>query len=297
MSNLYIGTSGWVYGHWEGIFYPEDLPSKDKPPHQYLGGGGKLKYYSQYFKTVEINYSFYHLPRPSTYQNWYSQTPDDFLFAVKASRFITHIKRLKGVHPIKSAEGGAKQFDGVKDAWEQFLENTLNLKEKLGPILFQFPPSFQATDENLKRLEEFLKLITKNLYPKPYTLKFAFEFRHKSFCDEKIYKLLKKYNVAWVIADSPRYPYIETLKKFRSGRSAEGGNRPRADVVTADFVYIRMHGSKIMFASKYTKEELKDLAKKIKKWLKQKLDVYVYFNNDFRGYAIENAKELLNYFK
>jgi uncharacterized protein YecE (DUF72 family) len=250
MSNLYIGTSGWVYGHWEGIFYPEDLPSKDK-----------LRYYSQHFKTAGINYSFYHLPRPSTYQNWYSQVPEDFVFAVKASRFITHIKRLKG----------------VGSAWNQFLENALNLKEKLGPILFQFPPSFQATDENLKRLEEFLKLITKNLYPKPYTLKFAFEFRHKSFCDEKIYKLLKKYNVAWVIADSPRYP--------------------RADVVTADFVYIRMHGSKIMFASKYTKEELKDLAKKIKKWLKQKLDVYIYFNNDAYGYAIENAKELLNYFK
>ena len=124
MADLFIGTSGWVYSHWERIFYPENLPSKDK-----------LKYYSQHFKTVEINYSFYHLPRPSTYQNWYSQTPDDFLFAVKASRFITHIKRLKG----------------VKDAWKQFLENALNLKEKLGPILFQFPSSFKTTEENLKR--------------------------------------------------------------------------------------------------------------------------------------------------
>jgi len=250
MAKLFIGTSGWVYGHWRGIFYPENLPSKDK-----------LKYYSQHFKTAEINYSFYHLPRPSTYQNWYSQTPKDFLFAVKTSKFITHVKRLKG----------------VKEAWKQFLENALNLKEKLGPILFQFPSSFQATPENIKRLEEFLKTLKEDcLRFKVYSLKFALEFRHKSWCVERIYKLLKKYNVAWVIADSPRYP--------------------RADVVTADFVYIRMHGSKIMFGSKYTKEELKDLSKKIKNWLKNG-DVYCYFNNDFQGYAIENAKELLDFLK
>jgi len=250
MANLFIGTSGWVYSHWERIFYPENLPSKDK-----------LKYYSQHFKTVEINYSFYHLPRPSTYQNWYSQTPDDFLFAVKASRFITHVKRLKE----------------VKDAWKQFLENALNLKEKLGPILFQFPASFQATKENIDRLDEFLKYIRENSCPNSYKFaRYAFEFRHKTWCDPKIYNLFKKYNVAWVIADSPRYP--------------------KAEVVTTDFAYIRMHGSKIMFASKYTKKEIEDLSKKIKNWLKNG-DVFCYFNNDFQGYAIENAKELINQLK
>jgi len=152
MSELFVGTSGWVYGYWEGIFYPEDLPSKDK-----------LKYFSQYFKTTEINYSFYHLPRPSTYQNWYKQTPADFIFAVKASRFITHIKKLSGVNPVRSktpkasADGEThRTSNGVKDAWKTFLENALNLKEKLGPILFQFPPSFKATEENIKRLENFL---------------------------------------------------------------------------------------------------------------------------------------------
>jgi len=236
---LYIGTSGWVYSHWESIFYPKGLPSRDK-----------LKYFSQHFKTVEINYSFYHLPRPSTYQNWYNQTPEGFLFAVKASRFITHIKRLKG----------------IEEAWKTFIENALNLKEKLGPILFQFPPSFSATEENIKRLEDFLKMLSKNL-------KFAFEFRHKTWCDKKVYDLLKKYRVAWVIADSPQYP--------------------RADVVIANFVYIRMHGSKAMFSSNYTKKELSPLAQKIKKWLKQRKDVYCYFNNDAYGYAIKNAKELL----
>ena len=235
VKNLYIGTSGWVYGHWEGIFYPEDLPSKDK-----------LKYFSQHFKTAEINYSFYHLPRPTTYQNWYNQTPADFIFSVKASRFITHIKRLSG----------------VSQAWKQFIENALNLKEKLGPILFQFPPSFRI---DLKRLESFLKILSKDY-------RYAFEFRHKSWCDKNVYNLLRKYNVAWVIADSPSYP--------------------KAEVVTADFVYIRMHGSKVLFSSNYTKKELISLAQKIKKRLKT-ADVYVYFNNDAYGYAIENAKELL----
>ncbi|RLC40298.1 MAG: DUF72 domain-containing protein [Candidatus Nealsonbacteria bacterium] len=249
LGKLYIGTSGWVYGHWEGIFYPNDLPSKDK-----------LKYYSQHFKTAEVNYSFYHLPRPATYQKWYSQTPADFIFAVKASKFITHIKRLKG----------------VKTAWKTFLENALNLKEKLGPILFQFPPSFRATEDNVKRLENFLKDI-RNKIAMAELLRIAMEFREKTWYNQKIYNLLKRYNVAWVIADSPRYP--------------------RADEVTADFIYIRMHGSQTMFSSKYTKKELSLLAEKIKKWQKQEIDIYCYFNNDLHGYAIENARELLGFLK
>ena len=246
-NKIYIGTSGWVYPHWDGIFYPKDLPYKDK-----------LKYFSKHFKTTEINYSFYHLPRPESYQKWYQETPGDFLFAVKASRFITH---------TCLAGRQVKRLKEVKGAWRAFLENALRLKEKLGPILFQFPPSFRAATENIKRLEDFLKLITKT------KLRYAFEFRHESWCDKKIYNLLKKYNVAWVIADSPSYP--------------------KAEEVTADFVYIRMHGSKVLFASKYTKKELSSLAQKIEKWLKI-CDIYVYFNNDAYGYAIENAKELIN---
>jgi uncharacterized protein YecE (DUF72 family) len=231
MAKVYIGTSGWVYGHWKDVFYPRDLPSKDY-----------LKYFSQHFKTAEVNYSFYHLPKTSTYEKWYSETPKNFIFSVKSSRFITHIKRLKG----------------VKTAWKTFLNNASCLKEKLGPILFQFPPNFRADEENIKRLEKFLKMI------KNKSLRFAFEFRHKSWRDEKIYNLLKKYNTAWV-----------------------GG------IVTADFVYIRMHGPESLYTSKYTKKELKDLAEKIKKWKKQGLDIFVYFNNDAYGYAIKNAQELI----
>jgi len=237
---LYVGTSGWIYSDWNGIFYPKGLSSKDK-----------LKYFSQHFKTAEINYSFYHLPRPETYQNWYDQTPSDFVFAVKSSRFITHIKRLKG----------------VKTAWRRFLKNASCLREKLGPILFQFPASFKVNSQNVNRLGEFLGFINSP------NLRFAFEFRHKSWCDKDTYAILKEYNNAWVISDSSRYPKVEA--------------------VTADFIYIRMHGPKALFSSKYTDEELRILAREIKDWLRKGFDVYSYFNNDFHGYAIQDAKELL----
>ncbi len=251
LGKIYVGTSGWIYSHWVGKFYPKDLPSKDR-----------LKYFAKHFKTAEVNYSFYHLPRPTTFLKWYKETPKEFLFSVKASRFITHIKRLKD----------------VKEAWEQFFENAKNLKEKLGPILFQLPPSFKAEKENIQRLKDFLKLLSgyrlASVHHKP---RYAFEFRHKTWLDKNIYKLLEKYNTAWVIADSSRYP--------------------KAEVITADFVYIRMHGPAELFASKYPNDVLKELAQKIKKWQKEKRDIFVYFNNDFYGYAIENAKTLLKYLK
>lgn len=242
MGNLFIGTSGWSYYDWKDSFYPRDLSSYNQ-----------LKYYSKHFKTVEINSSFYHLPRPKTYQNWASQTPDYFLFAVKASRFITHIKRLKG----------------AKLAWKKFIGNALNLGNKLGPILFQFPPSFSSTTENIKRLEDFLK------YVSSFKLRLAFEFRHQGWFNKDIYKILKKYNVALVIADSSKYP---------------------KDIVsTADFVYFRYHGPVELFTSKYSKKELEKEASIIKKFLKDGKDIYIYFNNDFGEYAIDNARRLSLY--
>ena len=182
---------------------------------------------------------------------------------MKVSRFITHIKKLKG----------------VKVAWKKFLKNALNLKEKLGPILFQFPPSFRSDRDNIQRLEEFMKdsqKICKKLLTKDNDLriKLAFEFRHNSWCRKEIYKLLEKYNIGWVIADSKRYP--------------------KKEVCTSDFVYIRMHGPDELFASKYSNYQIRKLSNLIKKYLKNNKEVYVYFNNDFYGYAIENAKSLID---
>lgn len=247
-AKMLIGTSGWAYDHWDGIFYPKDLAHKDK-----------LNYFAKHFNTVEINYSFYRLPRASNYKKWYTQTPEDFIFAVKANRFITHIKRL----------------ENVKTAWRTFIENALYLRQKLGPILLQFSPSFKATEENIKRLEKFLKLITITLNSGSHTLKFAFEFRHPSWFIKETYKLLRKHRASLVFADSSEYP--------------------KEEIITADFVYVRMHGSGASLSPKYSDEGLKNLAKKIRIWLKYKLDVYVYFNNDAFGYAVENAQKLTKY--
>lgn len=239
MKNIYIGTSGWVYYHWEKIFYPEKIKNNDK-----------LNYFSKFFNTAEINYSFYHLPKPKTYQNWYNQTPKGFIFSIKISRFISHIKRLRG----------------VKKSWNIFLENALYLKEKTGPFLLQLPPSFECNEENLKRIENFLKIT------KLSKVLLAIEVRHKSFENFKFFSLLKKYNIALVISDSSKWIKIE---------------KPEL----ADFVYIRMHGPTNLFSSKYTKKELEKLASKIKNWKKNK-KVFVYFNNDAYGFAIQNANTL-----
>jgi uncharacterized protein YecE (DUF72 family) len=240
MEKVFIGTSGYIYPHWEGIFYPENWPKSKK-----------LEYYCQHFDTVELNNTFYRLPGEKAFKGWYKRTPKNFIFAVKVSRFITHVKKLVN----------------CKEPWRIFLKRALILREKLGPLLFQLPPFLKADPE---KLEDFGKMILKE---SPKGLSFAFEFRNKSWCDEKIYQILKKFNFAWVVVDSPSWPKVYQ--------------------VTADFVYIRMHGSKILFGSKYTKKELEDLAQRIKKWKKQNLDVYVYFNNDAYGYAVEDAKELL----
>jgi uncharacterized protein YecE (DUF72 family) len=242
MSKILIGTSGYVYSHWEnGIFYPKGLPKSKK-----------LEYYSQHFKTVELNNTFYRLPPEKVFESWYKRTPKDFTFAVKVSRFITHIKKLKD----------------CKEPWKIFLKRALVLKEKLGPFLFQLPPFLK---KDSKKLKYFIKMLHKN---SPRNLKFAFEFRHENWCDEEIYQILKKKNCAWVIADSPSFP-----KRYQ---------------VTANFVYVRMHGSKILFSSDYTKKELEELATLIKKWKRKKLDIFVYFNNDAQGFAVKNAKELIN---
>ncbi len=247
LKKIYIGTSGWIYSCWNKIFYPQKLNSKEK-----------LKFYSNHFLTVEINYSFYHLPKISTYQKWYLATPKNFLFAPKVSRFITHIKRLKN----------------VKIAFRTFFENALTLKEKLGPFLIQLPPSFKFDKENIKRLKEFFEYLNKlKEKNKKYRIFYALEVRNETFNNKKFFELLKKYNISLVISDSSCWIKIE-----------------KPDL--ANFIYIRFHGPDKLFASKYSKRYLKNYAQKIKKWSQKKL-IFVYFNNDFFGFALENAKDLI----
>ncbi len=234
-SRIYLGTSGWIYAHWSGIFYPSEI-SQNK----------WLEYYTQYFDTVELNSSFYHLPKENTFINWRKRTPPNFLFSLKASRYITHIKKLRE----------------AKDAWKKFIKNAQLLKEKLGPILFQLPPYLKI---DLEVLEKFLKTL-------PPKYRYVFEPRNKTWYSPSVYQLFKKFNVSLCISSTPNYP--------------------SAEVITSDFLYLRLHGSKELYSSKYTTKELTFFAKKIKKWIKSGLDVYVYFDNDAFGYAVENALEL-----
>ncbi|HOK79967.1 MAG TPA: DUF72 domain-containing protein [bacterium] len=238
---VFIGTSGWNYKMWQGVFYPEKLASKDY-----------LNYYSKFFNTVEINSSFYHFPRETSYKNWYNRTMAGFVFSVKVHRSITHIKR----------------FVDVEEEWKTFVKGVKILKEKLSVILFQFPSSFRCNEENLKRIEKFLDQVSGN----ETKLRFAFEFRHISWDNEEISNLLKSHNAGWVIANSSKYPEMEKI--------------------TSDFVYIRMHGPEQLFASEYSTAQLRDLASKVKIW-KKEMDVFVYFNNDFYGYAVKNAMKLV----
>ncbi len=237
-TEIRIGTSGWLYFHWQGRFYPQDLPKTKW-----------FEYFSKVFDTVELNNTFYHLPKPQTVKNWHKNSPEDFLFAVKASRFITHIKRLNDVEePLKT-----------------FYKTVKNLKEKLGPILFQLPPSMK---QNIKLLETFLKLLPEN----PATV---FEFRNDSWFNDKTYKLLEKYNAAFCIHDlsgceSPKFQTCETI-------------------------YIRLHGTTGRYSGNYSDEQLAEWAKWIREQKAKR--VFVYFNNDYNAFAVNNAATLIKLLK
>ncbi|KKR60932.1 MAG: hypothetical protein UU00_C0024G0009 [Microgenomates group bacterium GW2011_GWC1_40_35] len=228
MSNIFIGTSGWTYKDWQGLFYPKDLSQRKW-----------LEYYGRHFKTVEVNSTFYRQMKPETFKNWAETVPQDFVFAVKVSRFITHIKRLERL--------------------EDFLVHCSQL------IVHSKRKSMNREPRTVNRI--------------------AFEFRDQSWFDESIYKILRKYNAALVIAESGSF--------WPSSAEASEG-KPSEEVITADFVYIRFHGEGGSYASKYTDKELKSWANRIRKWRKRGLDVYAYFNNDVAGFAIENAKTLIS---
>ncbi len=236
-SKIHIGTSGWTYDHWREVFYPKDCPKAKW-----------LDFYTRHYGTVELNASFYRLPKPQTFENWRERTPDNFLWAVKANRYITHIKRLK------DPEEPLERFFGSADA----------LKEKLGPILIQLPPSLSFDEAVLSNFCQHLK----------GNYRYALEVRHPSWAQERVIEILRDNNIAFCISDSAgRYPYIEED--------------------TATFIYVRLHGSRKLYGSEYSEEELQTYARKIRDWSK---DTYLYFDNDYAGYAIKNAirlKEIL----
>jgi len=239
-SNIRIGTSGWHYNHWSQLFYPAQLPKSKWFEH-----------YATHFDTVEINNTFYQLPKQQTIENWHRQAPKNFLYTVKANRYITHIKRLKD----------------TSEALERFFERVHLLKENLGPVLYQLPPSFH---KDLDRLVGFIRLLPKNLPT-------VFEFRHKSWFSEDTYKLLSEFNAAFCIHDMP------------------GIKTPR--VITADIIYIRFHGPTGKYEGNYSESALQNWAQWIKENIKKAHSLYAYFNNDIHAYAINNAKTLKQQFQ
>ncbi|MGD2111878.1 MAG: DUF72 domain-containing protein [Gammaproteobacteria bacterium] len=233
--NLCIGTSGWSYPHWRGPFYPRDLP-----------GGRLLEFYARHLRSTEINNSFYQLPQAQTLRQWRDVVPRDFVFAVKASRFITHMKKLRD--PEASTA--------------RFLQRVRTLGRRLGPILYQLPPHWRFDESRLAQLLETL----------PDSRRHAFEFRDRSWHDRRCYRLLRDHNAAFCIYD---------LDGFVSPRQ-----------VTADFVYVRLHGPNGPYQGRYTARTLAGWAGAFSTWLAMDKDVYCYFDNDEAGYAIEDALRL-----
>jgi uncharacterized protein YecE (DUF72 family) len=250
-----IGISGWLYPSWRGNFYPKGLPHRRE-----------LEFASRAFNTIEINGTFYSLKRPDSFRRWQEETPDDFVFALKGSRFITHMKKLVGVEqPLATF----------------FAQGLLALGQKLGPILWQFPER-QGFDET--KIADFLaqlprdttaaaalarrrsrRIMTGRSALKPAALtpiRHAFEVRHPSFADPRFFALLRHAGAALAISDAP--------------------NWPRFEEVTADFIYIRLHGAEELYASGYDAQTLDLWAERIRRWTRRPrpLDVYVYFDND-----------------
>lgn len=284
MAKLRVGISGWRYPPWRGRFYPGDLPQRLE-----------LHYASRQFDTIEINGSFYSLQRPDSWRSWYRDTPTSFVFAVKAPRFITHVLRLRSVE---------------KPLANFLASGVLELREKLGPLLWQFPPNlkydhalFDAFFARLPRdswsalqmarqHDHHLKHVGDLQPAGNHRLRHAIEIRHESFRDPASIRLLRKHRVALVVSDAAReWPKLQDL--------------------TAGFVYMRMHGDKELYASGYSASALDTWAQRIRAWMagrqprnarlrasnlpppaRLSRDVYCYFDNDAKVKAPFDAIEL-----
>ena len=274
-----IGISGWTYPPWRGVFYPKGLPQKRE-----------LEHATSQFSSLEINGTFYGMQRPDAFADWADRAPDGFVFSVKAPRFITHIRRLREV------ETPLANF---------IASGLLRLGEKLGPILWQFPPNFRFDAE---RIEAFLKLLPHDteaaaqfgqkhddrlkapawLKADDRPMRHAFEIRNETFRTRAFIDLLRKYDVALVCADTVEWPRLMDL--------------------TSDFVYCRLHGSEELYASGYDNKSLDEWAARVVTWAKagepadaervggkgskHRRDVFVYFDNDVKVRAPFDAKAL-----
>jgi uncharacterized protein YecE (DUF72 family) len=262
-----IGISGWTYPGWRGKFYPPSLPQR-----------AEMDYAASRFHSIEINGSFYSLQRAASYRSWYERSPRDFVFAIKGSRYITHLKQLN------EPEQPLANF---------FAQGLLELGSKLGPILWQFSPRFWF---NPDKLEPFLALLPRthaeaaalaaehdDRVVDPSTtactpdrpIRYAIEVRHESFRVPEFFALLRKHDASLVVAGTAgKYPLIEEL--------------------TCDFVYLRLHGSERMYAGSYSEAELDHWAGRIRQWVRGRRDVFVYFDNDEKTKAPFDARRLMD---
>jgi uncharacterized protein YecE (DUF72 family) len=231
-----VGTSGWNYDDWRGRLYPEGV-----------GPSRWLRRYAEVFNTVEVNSTFYRLASREGVKRWVEQTPDGFEFAVKASRYLTHVKRLRDIG------------QGV----ERFYERIEPLVEpgKLGPVVWQFPATFRRDDELLAGA---LPLLPRGRH--------CFEFRHESWFTKAVYELLGRHGAALVIGDHPRWPF-------------------QARELTTDWTLVRLHHGRRGRRGNYSERELEEWTRRIAQW-RRRADVLVYFNNDWEGFAVENALAL-----
>lgn len=239
-ARLLVGTSGYVYPHWRGRFYPADLPQRRWLP-----------FYASRFETVELNNPFYRLPEARTFRAWREAVPPGFVFAVKASRYLTHIRKLRApAAPLRLLLGRARA-----------------LGPALGPVLFQLPPGWGV---DLERLDRFLLALGRQrLVPR---LRAVLEVRHPGWAGPEVFERLSRAGVALCLAD------------WR--------DLPLSAPVTAGFVYVRRHGAGRLYGGAYPEAALREDAGRIRAWLREGRDVYVYFNNDEEGHAVRDARRL-----
>jgi uncharacterized protein YecE (DUF72 family) len=236
MRPVRVGCSGWSYADWRGLLYPEGLPQSRW-----------LERYAEEFDTVEVNNTFYRLPRRDAVRGWSQRTPDGFLFSVKASRYLTHVKRLGAIGQ------GLRRFHAPL--------RPLADAGKLGPILWQLPETFHRDDERLGGALERL-----------YAGRHAFEFRHPSWFDPDVYGLLREHGAALVIGVHPERPFQE-------------------HELTTDWTFIRFHHGGSGRRGNYSKRELEGWRRRIASW-RSEVEVLAYFNNDWEGFAVRNARWL-----